>query len=289
MNRSDLSSLQTLQRCPAPAKLNLFLHVTGQRSDGYHLLQTVFCLLDWNDYLDFTLRTDGAVIRQTDVPEVPEQDDLTVRAARLLQQTTGCNLGVDIAIDKNLPMGAGLGGGSSNAATTLIALNRLWQLGLSRETLQILGRRLGADVPFFVYGRSAFAEGVGDVFQPLELKKKHYVVVFPGVHIPTARIFSSGELTRDSVPITISDFAVSTTRNDLQKVACKYYPEVAQAIDWLKQYAPTARMTGSGACVFAEVVTRQEGQQIVAQCPTQWKAWYTQSIQQHELYDWTAA
>ncbi|NMG64034.1 4-(cytidine 5'-diphospho)-2-C-methyl-D-erythritol kinase [Azoarcus indigens] len=273
-----------LTGCLAPAKLNLFLHVVGRRADGYHLLQTAFRMLDWGDTLDFELRTDGLIRRRTDLDGVPPEQDLVVRAARLLQGVTGCKLGADIAVHKVLPMGGGLGGGSSDAATTLLALNRLWNTKLSRQALQDLGLALGADVPFFIYGRDAFAEGVGEHFQPLQLAPARYVVILPGVHISTVEIFSSKELTRNTDPIKIADFAASSTRNDLQPVACNRYPEVARAIEWLAQFAP-ARMTGSGACVFAEVASEDEARRIVAECPASWKAWQALSLERHPLYE----
>ncbi|AUL99227.1 4-(cytidine 5'-diphospho)-2-C-methyl-D-erythritol kinase [Rhodocyclaceae bacterium] len=272
----------TLLDCLAPAKLNLFLHVVGRRADGYHLLQTAFRLLDWGDRLSFIRRSDGRIRRLTDVAGVPEDADLTVRAARLLQAVTGCPLGADIAIDKRLPIGGGLGGGSSDAATTLMALNHLWGTGLDRNQLQALGLKLGADVPFFIYGRDAFAEGVGERFQPLELPDAWYVILYPGVAVPTGEIFSAEDLTRDTEPIRIADFAASTTRNDLQPVACKRYPEVAAAIDWLAQYAP-ARMTGSGACVFAQVDGEADAKRIVQACPARWRAWSARSLSRHPL------
>lgn len=274
-----------LDGCPAPAKLNLFLHVVGRRADGYHLLQTAFRLLDWGDTLDFALRADGSVRRINDVPGVAEADDLVVRAARLLQAHTGCALGADIAVNKVLPMGGGIGGGSSDAATTLIALNRLWATGLSRAELQALGLQLGADVPVFIFGRDAFAEGVGEALQPLTLPPAWYVVVSPGVSVPTAEIFSAQDLTRDTAPIKMADFAASTTKNDLQAIACSRYPEVQRAIDWLNAHAP-AMMTGSGACVFAEVPSEAEADRIARSCPPRWKAWKVRSIARHPLYEW---
>lgn len=274
-----------LHACPAPAKLNLFLHVVGRRADGYHLLQTAFRLLDWGDTLDFTLRNDGRVRRTNAVPGIAEEDDLVVRAARLLQAHTGCSLGADITLHKALPMGGGLGGGSSDAATTLIALNRLWGTGLSRGALQALGLRLGADVPVFVFGQDAFAEGVGEALQPLALAPAWYVVLSPGVSVPTAEIFSAKDLTRNTAPIKMADFAASTTRNDLQPVACSRYPEVQRAIDWLNASAP-AMMTGSGACVFAEVSSEAEADRIAKICPPRWKAWKVRSLTRHPLYEW---
>ena len=274
-----------LDACPAPAKLNLFLHVVGRRADGYHLLQTAFRLLDWGDTLDFALRTDGRIRRVNEVPGVAEADDLVVRAARLLQAHSGSTLGADITVHKVLPMGGGIGGGSSDAATTLIALNRLWGCGLSRERLQALGLQLGADVPVFVFGRDAFAEGVGEALQPLELAPAWYVVISPGVEVPTAEIFSAQDLTRNTPPLIIADFAASTTRNDLQPVACSRYPEVLRVIEWLDVHAP-ARMTGSGACVFAEVSSEDEAERITKDCPPPWKAWKARSTARHPLYEW---
>ncbi|NMF89530.1 4-(cytidine 5'-diphospho)-2-C-methyl-D-erythritol kinase [Aromatoleum petrolei] len=281
----DAPPVNHLEHCPAPAKLNLFLHVVGRRADGYHLLQTAFRMLDWGDSLDFALRTDDTVRRTTEVAGVPAEQDLVVRAGRLLQQATGCRLGADISIDKRLPMGGGLGGGSSDAATTLIALNRLWGTGLSRAVLAQLGLQLGADVPFFIFGRDAFAEGVGEELQPLTLPPAWYVVVAPPVLVPTAEIFGAEELTRDTEPIRIMDFAASTTRNDLQAVACNRYPAVGAAIEWLAQFAP-ARMTGSGACVFAEVGGEMEANDIVNKCPAPMRAWKTKSLARHPLSDW---
>jgi len=277
--------LRRLDACPAPAKLNLFLHVVGRRADGYHLLQTAFRLLDWGDTLDFGVREDGRIVRTSALAGVPADSDLVVRAARLLQAASGSRLGADIAVHKVLPMGGGIGGGSSDAATTLIALNRLWRTGLSRAELQTLALRLGADVPVFVFGRDAFAEGVGERLQPLVLPPAWYVVVAPGVGIPTAEIFSAPDVTRNSPLIKMPDFAASTTRNDLQAVACSRYPEVAKAIDWLGQHAP-ARMTGTGSCVFAELASRAEAERIAAQCPAGWKAWSAASLARHPLHDW---
>jgi 4-diphosphocytidyl-2-C-methyl-D-erythritol kinase len=208
-----------------------------------------------------------------------------VRAARLLQAHTGCTLGADITVHKVLPMGGGIGGGSSDAATALIALNRLWRTGLSRPQLQALGLQLGADVPVFVFGRDAFAEGVGEALQPLALPPAWYVVISPGVQVPTAEIFSAGDLTRNTPPIIMPDFAASTTRNDLQPVACSRYPEVLHVIEWLDVHAP-ARMTGSGACVFAEVSSEEEADRITKDCPPRWKAWKARSIARHPLYEW---
>lgn len=280
---------RTLDHCPAPAKLNLFLHVTGRRPDGYHLLQTAFQLLDAGDTLHFRVREDGAIRRTTDVPGVPEASDLTVRAARLLQSAAAARLGkipgADIAIDKRLPMGGGLGGGSSDAATTLIALNHLWQAGLTRSELMALGLRLGADVPFFLFGRNAFAEGVGEVLVPLDTPECWFVVVEPGVAVPTASIFASQELTRDSKPVTISDFSrgpIGFGRNDLQVVASRLFPPVRHAIEWLSTYG-NARMTGSGACVFCPFPDESKASRVMTAVPQGWKAWKARGIARHPL------
>jgi 4-diphosphocytidyl-2-C-methyl-D-erythritol kinase len=274
--------------CPAPAKLNLFLHVVGRKPDGYHLLQTLFRLIDLQDKLHFSLREDGGVHRINSVEGVPEEQDLCVRAARLLQAETGCRLGVDIEVEKRIPMGGGLGGGSSDAATTLIALNRLWKLGLSRAHLMQLGLRLGADVPVFVFGENAFAEGVGEQLQAFALPPAWYVALFPPVHVPTAQIFTHPELTRNSVSITmraLADRHWQSLRNDLQLVACKLYPEVARHIAWLEQFAP-ARMTGSGACVFAEFASRDEAEAVLLKLPQGMRGVVAQGLEQHPLQDW---
>lgn len=277
--------------CAAPAKLNLFLHVIGRRPDGYHLLQTAFRMLDWGDSLAFTLREDGQIRRVSALEGVLAEADLVVRAARLLQEETGCALGVDIQVTKHLPMGGGLGGGSSDAATTLIALNRLWGLELSRPRLQQLGLRLGADVPFFVFGRTAFAEGVGEDLSPLILPPAWYVVVSPGVMVPTAAIFAAEDLTRQTPPMKIADFAAGSglhrSRNDLEPVARARFPVVGAAIDWLGSYGP-ARMTGSGACVFAEMADEVAARAAVAACPPAWRAWSAQGLDAHPLQGWVA-
>lgn len=285
--------------CPAPAKLNLFLHVVGRRADGYHLLQTLFRFIDLNDTLRFTLRADGEVRRVNALDGVPPEQDLCVRAARLLQQETGCRQGVDIELEKRIPMGGGLGGGSSDAATTLLALNRLWQLGLSRERLMQLGLTLGADVPVFVFGDNAFAEGVGERLQPYPLPEAWYVVLCPPVHVPTVQIFTHPELTRNTISMTMRalpkglDFRVGHKSgglhlgNDLQAVACKLYPPVAEHLAWLARFAP-ALMTGSGACVFAEFATEVEAQAVLQQLPSNMRGFVARGLQQHPLKDFAA-
>jgi len=277
--------------CPAPAKLNLFLHVVGRRPDGYHLLQTLFRFIDLQDTLHFTLREDGAVHRINALSGVAEEQDLCVRAARLLQRETGCALGVDIAVEKRIPMGGGLGGGSSDAATALIALNRLWSLGLSRAHLMRLGLQLGADVPVFVFGENAFAEGVGEELQAFPLGEAWYVVLFPPVQVPTAEIFAHPELTRNTVSITmraLSERQLPGGRqlhNDLQSVACKLYPEVTRYMDWLGNFGK-AMMTGSGACVFAEFADRRQAAAVLARLPQDMRGVVAQGLARHPLHDW---
>lgn len=269
---------------PAPAKLNLFLHVTGRRPDGYHLLQSVFRLLDYGDTLRLTPRQDGRIVRVTDMA-VPAEQDLTVRAARLLQQASGCPSGVDISLEKRIPMGGGLGGGSSDAATVLLALNRLWDLHLPRLELQRLGLQLGADVPVFIFGENAFAEGVGELLQPVALPPAWYVVIEPPVAVPTAEIFSAPELTRDTTSIKIRDLFTAELGNDLQAVVCKRYPQVAECLEWLGRHGK-ARMTGSGACVFAEFVSEYEARQVLARKPARWRGFVARGLERHPLWDY---
>jgi 4-diphosphocytidyl-2-C-methyl-D-erythritol kinase len=291
----------SLRDCLAPAKLNLFLHITGRRADGYHALQTVFQMLDWGDTLHFTCRDDGAVRRLTEVAEVPADTDLTVRAARLLQAHTGCRLGVEIEIDKRLPMGGGLGGGSSDAATTLLALNRLWKLALPRAELQTLALKLGADVPFFVFGRNAFAEGVGETLQAVELPARHFLVVTPQVQVPTVEIFRAEELTRDSKVITIMDFLAEETsckswpqqfgQNDMQETVARRYKEVAAVLEWFsaeKTLIAPARMTGSGASVFAAFPSHDAAASAQARLPSEWRSAVTGSLDRHPLFAFAA-
>ncbi len=272
-------------RCPAPAKINLFLHVIGRRADGYHLLQSIFRLVDWCDEITLEARPDGRIERAQAIPGVAESDDLTMRAARLLQQVSGTDRGVTIRVDKVLPMGGGIGGGSSDAASVLLALNRLWQLGLRRSELMALGLQLGADVPFFLFGRDAFVEGIGEQLRPVDLAPAWYVVLAPHVSVPTPRIFSDPELTRNTPPIKMPDFAASTTRNDLESVVRLRYPEVDRAIRWLEQFSP-ARMSGSGSCIFAQFPLECDALHVVAQCPVEWTAKCVQSLPVHPLRAW---
>ncbi len=273
---------------PAPAKLNLFLHVVGRRADGYHLLQTAFRFIDYGDELSFTLRADGLIRRVSALPGVEEAQDLSVRAARLLQKETGCTAGADIGIVKRLPMGGGVGGGSSDAATTLIALNRLWKTGLSRERLQQLGLTLGADVPVFVFGQSAFAEGVGERLQPLRLPPAWYLVLVPELAVSTAEIFSAAELTRNTNAITIAPFSAGLAssipgRNDLEPVVCRRYPQVARHLDWLRQYGD-ARMTGSGACVFCAFGNEEAARRALSELPAGMKGFVARGLDRHPLW-----
>lgn len=283
----------TLRDCPAPAKLNLFLHITGRRPDGYHVLQTVFQLIDWGDVLHFNRRDDGVIHRTNDIPNVPADTDLTVRAARLLQAHTGTRFGADIEIDKRLPMGGGIGGGSSDAATTLLALNHLWDTRVPRADLQKIALALGADVPFFIFGKNAFAGGVGEELEAVELPARYFLVVVPNAQVPTAEIFSDPELTRNTEAVTITDFTAehesktgwpdSFGRNDMQAVAAKKYVEVAKVLDCLDIIA-ASRMTGSGACVFAAFPSQAAALEAQAKVPSDWKSVVTASLQRHPLY-----
>ena len=255
---------------PAPAKLNLFLHVTGRRPDGYHTLQTLFQFLDYGDRLQFTPTDDGHILRTNPLPGVPEESDLTVRAARLLRETAGVRSGAAIWLDKQLPLGGGLGGGSSDAATTLLALNQLWNCGFNLDQLADLGLKLGADVPVFVRGHAAWAEGVGEVLSPAEPPESWYVVLRPPVAISTAAVFAAfdreTDLTLARPPLTIRDFHAGRARNDLEPVVRRLYPEVDNALTWLGKFGD-ARMTGSGACVFVPVESEARGREILAARP----------------------
>jgi 4-diphosphocytidyl-2-C-methyl-D-erythritol kinase len=289
-------ALTSLHGCPAPAKLNLFLHVTGRRADGYHLLQSVFQLIDHGDTLDFDLRADERIVRVNEVPGVPEEQDLIVRALRALQaeyQRRHGRLppGIDVRIEKRLPMGGGLGGGSSDAATALMAANHLWQAGLTDAELMAIGLPLGADIPFFLFGEAAFAEGVGEALQAVPGPDCWYVVIEPGVSVPTAAIFTAPDLTRSTKPVRIADFlghmaaskdAAGFGENDLQDVAARLFPPVAEAVEWLGNHG-AARMTGSGACVFSAFFSEQEAEQVLKQVPAKWIAWKTRSLTKHPM------
>lgn len=272
---------------PAPAKLNLFLHIVGRRADGYHLLQTVFQLLDWGDTVRLQVRRDGAIVRVGQVHGVTPENDLCLRAARTLRERTGCPLGVEVALEKRIPLGGGLGGGSSDAATVLVALNELWATGLSTDELADLGLGLGADVPVFVRGYSAWAEGVGERLTPLALPQRHYVIVDPGVSVSTAALFQAPELTRNSPPMTISDylsgFAAGTT-NAFAPIVRAGYPQLAAALDWLGQFGE-ARLTGSGGCVFVAVETQERAEAVAKQCPAHFTAYCARGLNRSPLLD----
>lgn len=270
---------------PAPAKLNLFLHVTGRRPDGYHELQTLFQLIDLCDTVGIRVREDGRIERPEGPAGVDPDTDLTVRAARALQTATGSRLGATLRITKRIPMGGGLGGGSSDAATVLLALNHLWRCGLSIDELARLGLPLGADVPVFVRGSSAWAEGVGERLEPVELPERWFVVIHPGVAVPTRDVFQSPELTRNSPVITIRAFfepgpgvpAGGGTRNDCEPVVRARYADVAHALDWLGKFAP-ARLTGTGSCLFAAFETASAAEKVAAQVPEQWRAFVARGL-----------
>jgi 4-diphosphocytidyl-2-C-methyl-D-erythritol kinase len=262
---------------PAPAKLNLFLHITGRRPDGYHELQTVFQLIDLCDTLLVTVRDDGAIDRPEGPADVPPESDLVVRAARALQDASGTALGATLRVRKRIPIGGGLGGGSSDAATTLLALNQLWGCRLPIDDLARLGLPLGADVPVFIRGFSAWAEGVGERLIPLELPERWYVVIHPGVGVSTREVFQSTELTRNSPLITIRAFFEAGGRNDCEPVVRARCPEVAAALDWLSRYAP-ARLTGTGSCIFASCATAIEAERIAARVPDDWTSFVARGL-----------
>jgi len=270
---------------PAPAKLNLFLRITRRRPDGYHELQTVFRLLDWGDEIRVRVRDDGAIRRTREVPGVPEATDLVVRAARLLQEHAGVAAGAEIEVDKRIPMGGGLGGGSSDAATVLVALNLLWKLDLDEDVLAELGHQLGADVPVFVRGRSAWAEGIGEQLTPMSLPRRHYVVLDPHEPVPTAALFQAAELTRNAPRATISSFASGeTTENAFAPVVRARHPRVAAAQDWLARFGE-ARLSGSGGCVFLEAKSFDRVVAIAAQCPVAFTAQVAAGVEVSPLQD----
>ncbi|MGI9027138.1 MAG: 4-(cytidine 5'-diphospho)-2-C-methyl-D-erythritol kinase, partial [Burkholderiaceae bacterium] len=287
----------------APAKVNLFLHVLGRRIDGYHLIQSAMQLIDLADVLTILPRDDGRIVRAADVPGVAEEQDLAIRAARLPRQASSSSGGATIAITKHIPIGGELGGGSSDAATTLLALNHLWRLDWSRARLMELGATLGADVPVFIAGGSAFVEGIGEIVTPIELADAHYAVLHPGVSVPTALVFGAPELTRDAEAIKISDFSKSGSsvvlsgcddtrgsqsplfRNDLEVVACSRFDAVGDAMAWLSRdwrgASGTARMSGSGACVFRAFANSEDAELCVAAVPAGWSGWSTKSLSAH--------
>lgn len=275
----------------APAKINLFLHITGRREDGYHTLQSIFLLLDYYDKIQLTITSGGQIKRTNVINEVPEAQDLCVRAAKALQEATHCKLGVNITLEKNIPMGGGLGGGSSDAATILLALNQLWQLNLSRIQLMQIGLKLGADIPFFIFGETAWAEGIGEQLSAVNLPKsfedQYFVVITPQIHVSTPQIFSNTRLTRDTKPLKIADFSNDAYsklfRNDLEKVVCEEFPTVANTLKWLESYGQ-ARMSGSGASVFVAVNSKQVADKILLEKPLNTVGFIANGLKYHPHY-----
>ena len=269
---------------PAPAKLNLFLHITGRRADGYHELQTVFQFIDLQDTITLANRSDQQINRVTSWSEVAEEDDLMVRAAQKLANSCGISAGVDIAIEKHIPMGAGLGGGSSDAATVLCGLNLLWGLDLSNRELTDIGITLGADVPIFIYGHAAWAEGTGEILTSIDPPEDNYLLIVPPAHVSTAEIFNHPALTRDSSPIKIADFLEGQGHNDLEAVVRQEYPVIDDTMNWLQHFS-NARMTGTGAGVFIKTGSAKEAQNIAQQAPADWRCFVTRGLNTSPLYD----
>lgn len=279
------SSMTTLH-LPSPAKLNRMLHIVGRREDGYHELQTLFQFLDYGDELQLSRRSDGAIRLTPALYGVPDEANLIVRAARLLQTESGCSLGAEIQLTKRLPLGGGLGGGSSNAATTLLGLDRLWQLGLSRQRLGELGLQLGADVPVFVHGRAAWAEGVGEKLTPAALDTPWFVVIHPGLEVATATVFGAAQLTRNTPPITMAralQGGAPSWRNDCEPTVRRLYPPVAKALDWLGNRAP-AMLTGTGACIFAQLNTEAEARRLLDELPPPYTAFMARGANRSPLH-----
>lgn len=282
-----MACMQNFQSFLAPAKINLFLHITGRRADGYHTLQSVFQLLDYYDTIYLKPTTTGEIKRLNEINNVPASQDLCALAASALQRETGCTLGVEYSVEKRIPMGGGLGGGSSDAATMLLALNHVWQLNLTREQLMRIGLTLGADVPVFVFGQNAWAEGVGEQLTKIEIPEQYYVVLTPPVHVSTAQVFASSRLTRDTKPLKIADFSrdahSSIFRNDLETVVCEEFPAVASALKWLNQFG-SARMSGSGASVFVAVNSQQQADAILAQKPANVAGFVAKGLSKHPCF-----
>ena len=269
---------------PSPAKINLFLHITGQRSDGYHNLQTLFQLLDFGDKLVFRSNRSGNIKINGNIDGVDEKNNLIFHAATLLQKSTGCDLGCTIDLTKNLPMGAGLGGGSSNAATTLVGLNALWKCGLTANQLSDLGKTLGADVPVFVHGESAFAEGIGDILTPLTLPQRWFLVITPNCHVSTREIFSNPQLTRNSSPIKIRALSGVEYRNDCQDVVSKLYPVVGSVLQWAGNFSAPL-MTGTGASVFCSFDSKSEAQHVLSKLPKQWTGFVAKGVNRSPVHE----
>ena len=266
----------------APAKLNLFLHIVGQRDDGYHLLQTVFQFIDHGDSLYFDIRPDKTINLDPPLASVSNDDNIIVKAAKALQAHGKCTQGANIRLEKRLPMGGGLGGGSSDAATTLLALNKLWNTGLTKQELMDIGITLGADVPVFIFGHSAWAEGVGEQLKEVTPPENWYLVIFPNIHINTGTIFSSVELTRDKLPIKIRDFLNGSTENVCEPVVSALYPEVKEALTWLDKFAE-AKLTGTGACIFASFESEQAAQQVAEQVPDKWQVFVAKGLNETQI------
>jgi len=272
---------------PAPAKLNLFLHITGRREDGYHWLQTVFQLLDYSDEITLEHRNDGVIKRVKGLEHVPEESDLCIRAAKLLQKETQSTFGVDLSIEKRLPIGGGIGGGSSDAATVLHGLNTLWGCDLNTSHLAKLGLQLGADVPVFVEGYSAWAEGVGESLTPITLDEKWFMVIHPNISVSTAEIFADKALTRDCETITIARFLEGNKKDDsldnvFEPIVRRMHPEIDKAIDWLSQFSP-ARLTGTGSCLFASFDKKERAQQVLNDLPKQWQGFVAKGVNKSPL------
>ena len=283
--------MSSYQFWPAPAKLNLFLQITGQRDDGYHNLQTVFQFLDVADRLRFVVSDNGKIVRKTDNEGVKPEDDLVVKAAKALQLATATDKGADIYLQKILPMGGGLGGGSSDAATTLVVLNHLWGTGLDINALAEIGLGLGADVPVFIYGHAAFAQGVGEIIEEISPEESWYLVVQPEVHVSTSEIFNNSQLTRDCSAIRICDLQIGTTNeeqvfdelgNVFEPIVAKQYPEIAEVIQYLRKYS-NARLTGTGACVFATFESKEAAQDVLAKLPDYWTAFVAKGLNRSPL------
>jgi 4-diphosphocytidyl-2-C-methyl-D-erythritol kinase len=283
MSEIAISACKWEKRWPAPAKLNLMLRIVGRRADGYHLLQTVFHFVDLCDWIIFTPRSDGEVRLKKTLPEVAEEDDLTVRAAKLLKKETGYSGGVTIDVEKNLPMGGGLGGGSSDAATTLVVLNHLWELGLSKEKLMQIGLQLGADVPVFVFGKSAWAEGVGEVLSEITIPESFYLILKPDCHVNTREIFLAKDLTRDSKSINISDFLAGQCNNDCLEIVRKLYPSVGVSIQDLSEFS-VGRLTGTGACVFAQFESETKATEARLALKDKWQVYLAKGLNSSPLY-----
>jgi 4-diphosphocytidyl-2-C-methyl-D-erythritol kinase len=267
---------------PAPAKLNLFLHITGQRQDGYHLLQTVFQFIQLIDVIDFTILESGLVRRSSISLKIDERDDLVIKAAQKIKKRSGSKLGVDISVKKNIPIGGGLGGGSSDAATTLVALNELWQTGLSIDELSEIGLSLGADIPFFINGNAAWAEGVGDKLTPINLDECFYLVIYPNCGISTKAVFEASDLTRNTPRITIRDFRDGNGKNDCESYVRNHYHDVTEALDWLGEYA-SSKLTGTGACLFAQFSDENEANEVKYKLPTKWQGYVVKGINKSPL------